>query len=172
MLPSAKVMRRKVGFSIALLCAGLLVLLGLASLGLITLWPSSSKHPTLRATLGERDFASLSCLAFSPDGQMLASSSDGNIKLWDVATWQHVATFSGQQRTRASIGWERSCLPLATSQKLTSLLPATTSILPSGENHSELPHLPCAETGKRRSSLPVVASYRMVSVPPAAKVLS
>jgi WD40 repeat protein len=105
MLPSANATRWAVRLSPALLCAGLLLLLGLASFLLMPHLQPSSLHPTLRATLGTGRYVSLSSLAFSPDGRLLASSADCNIKLWDVATGLELATLSGPQATVRAIAF-------------------------------------------------------------------
>jgi len=97
-----EVMRRVV-VVMGLAGLGLLVAwLGLAYLGL---WPWSIPQPTLRATLGEDDPTELSCLAFSPDGRMLAagSSSDGKIKLWNVDSGQNTTTLQGQDAAVHSV---------------------------------------------------------------------
>jgi WD40 repeat protein len=42
-------------------------------------------------------------LAFSPDGKTLASSGrEGNVKLWDVASWKNTADFAAHSRKRRS----------------------------------------------------------------------
>lgn len=39
-------------------------------------------------------------IAFTPDGQLVASSSaDGTVRLWNVKTGQHIKTLAGRQRT-------------------------------------------------------------------------
>src|SRR5262245_11072110 len=88
---------RRILVMLGLACLGLLVVwLGLSYLGL---WPSSTPQPRLRATLGEDDPADVSCLAFSSDGKLLASGSSSNakIKLWDVTTGKNLTTLKGHE---------------------------------------------------------------------------
>lgn len=56
-----------------------------------TKWEESSKR--------------VSSIAFSPDGQLLASGSadDGTIKLWDVEMGQHIATFTEKPEPESSM---------------------------------------------------------------------
>ena len=46
-------------------------------------------------------------VAFSPDGQRLASASDdGTVKVWDADTGQEIRTLSsGPARSVQSVGW-------------------------------------------------------------------
>src|SRR5262249_37375883 len=51
---------------------------------------------------------------FSPDGTLLASSSRDTVRLWDVATWQNVATFKGHTAEVLCFGFMRNGQFLAT----------------------------------------------------------
>ena len=58
------------------------------------LWDGVHEHPTSRLKGHTSD---ITCLAFSPNGRMLASGSlDGSIRLWDVRRQKHKATLDDQ----------------------------------------------------------------------------
>ena len=60
----------------------------------------------LRTPAFQQHRAEVRCLAFSPDGQSVASGSrDGSIKLWNVRTGQVVDTIDGQSGTVWSIAF-------------------------------------------------------------------
>ncbi len=42
---------------------------------------------------------------FSPDGTLLAASSGNTVRLWDVATWQPVATLKGGKTEVAGLAF-------------------------------------------------------------------
>ncbi|HZQ74666.1 MAG TPA: caspase family protein [Burkholderiales bacterium] len=54
--------------------------------------------------LGHR--ASITSIAFAPDGRRLASASqDGTLKLWDVASGREIQTLVGHQGTVTAVAW-------------------------------------------------------------------
>ena len=56
----------------------------------------AQQSPYHLATLKNQSSDLLSSVAFSPDGGLLAAvSARHDVKLWDVAAWQHVATLEG-----------------------------------------------------------------------------
>ncbi|MCB0123134.1 MAG: WD40 repeat domain-containing protein, partial [Caldilineaceae bacterium] len=73
------------------------------SLGSIRLWDLAQREPQCDCTLQSQDW--IEALAFSPDGQYLASTgatNDHAIYLWDVAAKECIAVLAGHtQRVRA-----------------------------------------------------------------------
>ncbi|MEH2335965.1 WD40 repeat domain-containing protein [Nostoc sp.] len=57
----------------------------------------------------------LRSVAFSPDGQLLASSCDNTIKLWDVKTQECLQTLRGHRQTVTAIAFSPNGQQLASS---------------------------------------------------------
>jgi WD40 repeat protein len=53
--------------------------------GTVRIWDLPSRREVAQISPGYR-------VRFSPDGRLLAAGAGGTVRLWDVATWQHVAT--------------------------------------------------------------------------------
>lgn len=70
----------------------------------VQLW--DAQNGRLRHTLEEGRSYWVSSVAWSPDGQTLASgSSDGAIRLWDAKAWQLRRTLKGNSRIVLSVAW-------------------------------------------------------------------
>jgi WD40 repeat protein len=90
------------------------VWLGVAGLVLVPLAPLSAQQPTLRATLTGHDDKVYS-VAFHPGGRILASgSTDGTVKLWDVASGKNTATLRGHTDRVFSVAFSPDGRILAT----------------------------------------------------------
>ena len=96
----------------------------------IRLWNVESGNPTLRQSIRTAD--AVTSVAFSPDGDILASGScsektDGNctqgeVVLWDAATGQEMARFSGHTAFVSSIAFSPDGTKLASSGYDTSIV--------------------------------------------------
>jgi WD40 repeat protein len=75
-------------------------------LGLLWLSPLPAQEPKLRDTL-KGHTGDVACVAFSPDGKMLASSGrlDMSVKLWDIATGKEMATLKGHTRDVSGVAF-------------------------------------------------------------------
>lgn len=95
-------------------------ILASAHAGVVRLWDTSSGQE-VRKLIGHNPTLGINSVAFSADGQILASgSNDQTIKLWNVATGQELRTlrghtsyvwsvaFSSDGETLASAGWDHS----------------------------------------------------------------
>jgi eukaryotic-like serine/threonine-protein kinase len=82
------------------------------SLGWIRLHAADTGEPI--ASLGS-DLRAVSCLAFSPDGTRLASSSlDGSAAVWDIATGQRVVKLDAHRYGALGVAFDRTGTMLAT----------------------------------------------------------
>ncbi len=97
--------------------------------GDITLWDLSHRREitTLRRHAGE-----INALAFSPDGQRLASgSSDKTVKIWDLATGRVLLTLRGHTEVVLSVAFDsRGTRLVSTSPEEAILWDATPVTLP------------------------------------------
>ena len=91
--------------------------LGGGYLGLLLLSPLSAQQPKLRGTLKGHTGGVIS-VAYSPDGKTLAScSSDGTVKLWDVATGQERASLRGHTDAVLSVAYSPGGKTLASGSR-------------------------------------------------------
>jgi WD40 repeat protein/serine/threonine protein kinase len=61
--------------------------------GMVKLWDTTNGHQ--RALLRGHPMSGVGCLAFSPDGKILASGAgDGTVKLWDTGTGKELGTIA------------------------------------------------------------------------------
>jgi WD40 repeat protein/tetratricopeptide (TPR) repeat protein len=104
----------------------------------VTLWDAHTGDERL-ASLTKSDTAAIGTLAFSPDGERLATGGvDGRVRLWDTRTGQEVYSFKG--RAREGYPW---LSPLAFSADNTTLAAANMDSLP-GETPSAVSLLSAA----------------------------
>ena len=68
--------------------------------GRISIWATRTGELLTSFLSGQRWIADMD---FSPDGKLLASSSNLEVKLWDVATGTEVRTFSGVETTHRTV---------------------------------------------------------------------
>ena len=55
--------------------------------------------------LGGKDYVNITDLAFSPDGKLLASSSNSTVKLWNIDTGELYQTFTNKQQQLLSVAF-------------------------------------------------------------------
>ena len=95
-------------WSVAFSPAGTTLASGSSADNTIKLWDVATR--TNVAILNHEHISDISSLAFSPDGTMLASGSANGLggqllKLWDMATQQHIATFDGHRGSIQSVAF-------------------------------------------------------------------
>jgi WD40 repeat protein len=75
-----------------------------ASSGTVKVWDATTGRELL--TLPGRD--RMECVAFSPNGRLIASGSfRGTIRLWDVTTGEEICTLRGHKKTVYSVAFNR-----------------------------------------------------------------
>jgi WD40 repeat protein len=81
-------------------------ILALACSLLMASSPASAQAPKLLATFGDRDTGTVLSVAFSPDGNMLASGGgDKTVRLWDAGSRKPTATLKGHTEGVTSVAF-------------------------------------------------------------------
>ena len=132
--------------------------------------PPAAPISTSTSTPNQHPGTSITCVAFSPDGDFLATSSDdGTVKLWSVATEEETATFHGHTaevlavafsldgKTLASASVDRTARlwNVATRKEIATLTGHRD--IESLNNLSRFWEAPCRERPPRRSKTPGTA---------------